>query len=156
MFDFMKKHNKEFKLDEHSLPSMSDDLSTPSLEDTLPLDSPAIPELPQETPSSDLGSPVTPIDTSMDSSTSFQNPIIGGTPVSQEPITNNQDNSNLHNDIVKTKIDSLDAKVTLMEAKISNVEQKLEVIYQLILSEVSDETKRKIKVGIMMDTVKNQ
>jgi len=55
---------------------------------------------------------------------------------------------------LKTKIDSLESKTNLIEAKISNVENKLEMIYQILLEEISDETKKKLKLSSMMSKIR--
>ena len=67
----------------------------------------------------------------------------------------NSDNSNIHAEIIKTKIDTLEAKITLIEARLSNIEQKLELIFQMMKNEVSEETRRKIRVDSMMNRIKN-
>ena len=47
-------------------------------------------------------------------------------------------------DLIKARIEGIEAKFVLMDAKISNVSQKLDIIYKILLEEVSEETKKKM------------
>jgi len=69
---------------------------------------------------------------------------------------NNNNHNTLHNDLIKAKMESLEAKTALIEAKLSNIDQKLDMIYHLIHEEVSEETKNKVSVNDMMQNVRHQ
>ncbi len=46
------------------------------------------------------------------------------------------------------------AKVSLMEARLNSIESKIDLITQVLLEEVSDETKKKLKLKSMMDRIR--
>jgi len=147
MFNPFKKKDTGFNLDENPLPSLSDSSNFDSQ------NSPSLDSINSNTNSQ--------IDNSFDMSSSSTQVVNESTnPFMQTPTTsNNSFNSNsnqdLHNDLIKTKIDSLEAKTNLIEAKISSMDQKLELIYKLLLEEVSEDTKRKFKVDSMMKNIVN-
>ena len=59
-----------------------------------------------------------------------------------------------HKALSNSKLDTIEAKVTLIDARMMAMEQKIELIFQMISNEVSDETKRKYKVESMMKNFK--
>jgi len=139
MLNPFKKKDDGFKLDETSLPSLNDSNNiSPSLNSNNLDVEESFPE-PSFTNSSVISN----------------NTVLGSSFSSQPNSINENINNNLHNDLIKTKIDSLESKINLIEVKISNMDQKLETIYQLILNEVSEETRRKFKVDSMMKNIKN-
>lgn len=152
---FKKKEDNEFKLDHMELPTIGDknnvgnenQVSEPNL---------AVPQLPEMNSSNDnlaLSNQGTDLSSNptMDlNSNPFANNSIGN----HNNETDLSANNNLHSEISKTKIDSLDSKVTLIDARLSNMEQKLEMIFQMISNEVSEDTKRKFKVDSMMKNIK--
>jgi hypothetical protein len=90
--------------------------------------------------------------------------LVGSTPSGikswNEPQTENktssenENNNDIHNQISKSKLDTIEAKVTLIDARIYSMEQKIELMFQMISSEVSEETRRKLKVDSMMKNIK--
>jgi hypothetical protein len=55
----------------------------------------------------------------------------------------------LSSELMKTKIESLDSKVNLLSAKVSRIDSKLDMIYNILSLEVSDETKRRLHLDSM-------
>ena len=67
---------------------------------------------------------------------------------------NESDLDGHHKALSSSKLDTIEAKVTLIDARIMAMEQKIELMFQMISNEVSDETKRKYKVESMMRNFK--
>ncbi|MDA3855568.1 MAG: hypothetical protein PF569_04880 [Candidatus Woesearchaeota archaeon] len=177
MFNPFKKKENEFKLDDYELPSLGD--STPNNEELMQSPFPTNPSLettqqnnPSEIPNS-IPSQTNSHENSFNeeeylkngntqAQQQFSNPYMNtqlNTPQEnqQQDYNNNNQNSNtqnLHNDITKAKLDSIESRVTLMDSKLSSIEQKLEILTKLIMEEVSEETKRKLKLDNMMDKVR--
>ena len=156
---FKKKEDKEYKLNTTNLPSLSD-MGTDKPQDNL--SSPSVPAMPTFGSSSSLGS--TPSFPNMRENDAHD--FSSATPIKSlnsgfkpEPIKNSSNESNsdnsIHAEIIKTKIDMLEVKITLIEARLSNIEQKLELIFRMMENEVSEETRRKIRVDSMMNKIKN-
>ncbi len=161
MFNPFKKKDDEFKLDEESLPSLGDSNFTQQPVDTSPSSLGEMPSMSQSEPpmpnlsnasmADTLNSTLPSLNGGMSSTSSpFDTPAPSSfSQDTQMPTSSHQ------NDLIKAKLDSIEAKVNLFEAKFSSMEQKIELIYQLLSHEVSDETKRKFSVGQMMNTVRN-
>ncbi len=155
---FKKKEDREYKLNTTHLPSLSD-MGTDKPQEN-PLNSP-VSAMPTFGSSSSFGStsPITDkheYDThDFSSSTPIKSLSSGFNP---EPTNNSSNESNsdnsIHVEITKTKIDTLEAKITLIGAKLNNIEQKLELIFQMMENEVSEETRRKIRVDSMMNKIR--
>jgi len=154
MFNPFKKKDDGFKLEESSLPSLSEssDLNqesqVPNLESSTSFDSNPVQSGIDSNP---LGTPS--VQPAINNSSPF-NPIQDMTPSAS--MNNPSSNQDLHNDLIKTKIDSLDSRTALIEAKINSVDQKLNVIYQMLQAEISDETKKKLKLDSMMGRIKGE
>ena len=155
MFNPFKKKDDGFNLDETSLPSLSDSnnfevpqSNTDSVNSTDL--NPSISDFSQPTP---IENPTVPTDFPVSNPINSSMSQSAFSPSPQESISINE-NQDLHNDLIKSKLSSLESKYQLMEAKLSNIEQKLDVIYSLLIEEVSDETKRKYSVNSMMKNIK--
>jgi hypothetical protein len=178
MFGFMKKKEDDgFKLDESKLPSLSDTNSNaPFPEENIPPTSdlpqtpaPVNPQddpfaVPDDHPDRDLYNQARDY-TPESAMTRAGNPTnLGASPNSNfmpnqqqkmpEAQDGNQQVTNLHPELLMAKIESMESRMTLLDAKISNQNQKLELIYQLIMNEVSEDTKRKLKVQSMAQDIK--
>ncbi len=176
-----KKKDNTYKLDEHTLPSLSETMSdnNPSADqqsasfpdsglpdlgsspsyasnDDFSLNQPASQgvEMPQSFSlhgSEDASMNVSP------QSMGTANGNFHPSPFPQQHSQNNnssQEKSDINNEISKHKIESMEAKITLIDARLSNIEQKLELLNKLILEEISDETKRKLNVQSMMGNIR--
>jgi hypothetical protein len=157
MFNPFKKKDTGFKLDESSLPSLSDiKENTPIAENIHTNSSPELntntnlnlPDLNTQNSMPIDETPI-PVNNPFETQNSFSGPMNLSEP-QQTPI------QNMHNDIVKAKIDAMESKITLIDAKLSSIEQKLELLNKLILEEVSEDTKRKLKINSMMSNIKKE
>jgi len=153
MLNPFKKKENSFKLDEYSVPSLNEsknqgfsnngNLSSSSLGEEMPsnISNSGLPES-----SNQYGVINNDIQTMNQA-----NPIISGSnPINSGvgPISNNSQTINSNSDeLLKVKLDNLDNKLSLLENKFLNLEQKIDLIYNLILNEVSEETKRKISMN---------
>jgi hypothetical protein len=148
MFNPFKKKESEFKLDELELPSISENKEEPinSPETNTLNEAPITENDPTKMPQENF-----PINN--EPSPQFPNPFVNNAQT-QDTSQSNPHMQNMHNDITKAKLDSMESKVTLIDARLSSIEQKLELLNKLILEEVSDETKRKLKVQSMMSNIK--
>ena len=177
MFNPFKKKD-EFKLDDIKLPSLNDtpddNFSLPSLDNnndtnslggidnnptnTMPTSDP----LGSNTPSPDLNSNPfnNPSNSSSFDGSSIQpqndfNPNIN--PMLQ-PNTSADTNSNIdnsqHQEITKAQIETIISKITLLDARQQNMEQKIDLIYQILLNEISEDTKRKLNIDSMMNSIR--
>ena len=95
----------------------------------------------------------------MNSTPSFETPQNNFTDNNSIPTmssgNNYKDNGNsssqeLHNEISKTKLDSLGSKMELLEHRVQNIDNKLDLILRLIQAEVSTETKMKVNMDEKM------
>lgn len=146
---FKKKEDYSFKLDDYSLPSLSES-NTQSL-DVGNEFSPGNDFSSNQNQSNDfsmgnMNAGNNFSTSSLASSNPF--PTQNTQPMMQE--TKSMDN-NYHNDLSKAKLETIEAKTALIEARLSSMEHKLELIFQMLSHEVSDETRRKIKVDGMMN-----
>lgn len=148
---FKKNDEKEFKLNEHDLPSLNDSPGIGKSSDF------GISEPNLAGSSNSLGglgsmnnssSPPMP-EPSYGSIDSWNDASSG-----KKPEMNNSNDGSTHNEISKSKLETIETKVTLIDTRLSSIEQKIELMYQLISSEVSEETKRKFKVNSMMKEIK--
>jgi hypothetical protein len=166
---FKKKEDDGFKLDEYSLPSLGDDSQTSNSNTSS--------ELPSLGESNAFGN------TSMNSSNFGDNASSSnsfnpsyesqsqGIPGISDPIPSSFNstlveshiqeqpqeisNSSLHQDIAKAKMETIATKLELMEARQQSMDQKLEQIYQMLAMEISPETKKRLKIKSMMDSIKD-
>lgn len=148
MFNPFKKKEKEFKLDDISLPSLNETTTNNNYNDNLNSNN-------DEFNNNNFNNN-NPISNNLSSSNSF-NSIANTTPTfsNNTGFNNNNDASiQINNDIITTKIESLNNKLTLTNAKIDNIEQKLEIIYRMMIEEVSDDTKKKLNVENMMNSIR--
>lgn len=166
-----KKKEDDFTLNEAELPSLSDSMSNESSPSS---DFPSLPDI-GSTPSSDLGSgypPSSPTpspeenvqglpglssqtnDFSSSPSLPSSNPFDTSGSTSTPESSSGGANQDLHNEISRVKLETMDSKLVLMDARMAAMEQKLELIFQMISSEVSEETKRKLKVDSMMNKIR--
>lgn len=160
MFNPFKKKDdfSSFKLDEESLPSMteqntgmssyqngsSDDYGMPNFDNVKTEQS--FNSNPVSTNPTSLSAPSNPFASSSSPFTSSSMPVQ----------SSNESNSSLHNDLAKAKLEMIESKVALIDAKIANMDHKIDMIYQLILSEVSDETKARFNVGNALNSLKKR
>ena len=154
-----KEEDKSFKLDEYSLPSVSDQTGQP------PAETPGTNPLPGADPmgptdaTSKFNPTVPEHQDNYDSYTgpSFppaQSPGLGASAFekqAQEPMADNT-----HQEISKAKIEALEAKVSLMDARLATIDQKLEVIYQMLAAEISEDTRRRLNVQSMVESAKRK
>ncbi len=64
------------------------------------------------------------------------------------------DAKSLSEEVIISKLESFGTRINSLEIKLSNMDQKLDYIYQMIASEVSEETLKKIKISNMVKTAK--
>lgn len=133
MFNVFKKKENSFSLDDYSLPNLNSTQSTSGNQTNLSNFSDS--ELINQTPKFE--------------ETSYSSPF-------NQYNQNNLNDVSSNNDYNKAKIETMEAKISLIDAKISSIDNKLDVIYQILLNEISDETKRKMKLQNMMETLKNK
>ncbi len=152
---FKKEEDSGFQLDEYSLPSLNDS-SNPS--QGIGNNNSDLPTLPEnnsfntgQTPS--LNDETNPYNTGLNNSlpSSFESQ----TPQFNNSNLDNSSSNSLHNDISKAKMETIEAKLSLMDARQSAMEQKINMIYEMILNEVSPETKKKLKLKSMMDSLRD-
>lgn len=169
MFNPFKKKDDGFKLDDYSLPSLSesgDGLPKNDLLTASNLPTGDLPNLDSNSPSSNPFSqdnsqqgkgPNSDLNPNTDNAFNSFNPMNNriSTPPTLPSASNSMNSDNFHNDIIKAKLETMESKISLMDARMANMEQKMEMIFQLIAAEVSDETKRKFKVKSMMNNIKN-
>ncbi|MFW5704921.1 MAG: hypothetical protein ACOCXG_03675 [Nanoarchaeota archaeon] len=176
-----KKKDNGFELDNETLPSLSEQQGNsnpqqPSTTSSSSTDSsmgngasslPELPELPKQGnfPQDEYSNHAdadllreaekTPPMQSMNNS-GFQNPFEQemNSQQSQMPQNGVAGGKDFNSELLKTKIDSMENHLNLLDAKFSNLDKKLEVIYQMIAAEVSDETKKRLRIKSMMDEVK--
>lgn len=162
---FKKKHDDGFSLDEHQLPSLSQSggPQQPQTEES-------IPEPPQSQENQQSTQPLPEQQPfSQGNGASFSNPFAQQpsqmqpqdlsassdmTPSSQQPQQHNEDATKYHNDYSKAKLESIDAKVALLDAKMSSLEQKVDALLSMVSAEVSEETKSKLKLNSMLDSIR--
>jgi len=153
MFPFKKKEKDDFKLDEISLPSISDSDSGFNSDS-----SNSMPEMPRLDTSSDFSSQNSmnnPLSDNLSEKNSF-NSLANTTPTFSGGNNLAEDTSSLHNDLLKAKMELVESKVSIMDSKIDKIDKKLDVIYAAIMHEVSDATKQKLSVSNMMESVRNK
>ena len=171
---FKKKEDDGFKLDDYSLPSLGESMSA---ENTQPsFDSPnSLPSLdgspqdgmsfPQESNSSipnnntlSSSQEIPSMDASNDISVpGISSPIpssFSPTDVNEEAQSSSPTISDFSQDLTKAKLDTIATKMELMEARQQAMNQKIEQIYEMLAMEVSPETKKRLKVKSMMDSIK--
>lgn len=168
---FKKKEENDFNMNEMELPSLND-------MDQSPMDNNSMPELPNldSNPSENNfqqdieNTPGLSGMQEMNSTPSFEdsennsqinsnptNPFANESSSSQNSTGNNSENNNfndnqqLHNEISKTKLDSLGSKMELLEHRVQNIDNKLDLILKLIQAEVSTETKMKVNMDDKMN-----
>lgn len=153
MFNPFKKKKVEdnsYKLDEYSLPSISDQNKN-SYEQTSQqgLSSTGTdafnPTIPEHRDSYDSYGSTTFQSGSAMAPSSFE---------SKQAYGNSSNSSN--DEISRTKIEALEAKVSLIDAKLSTIDQKLEVIYQMLAAEISEDTRRRLNVQSMVENAKRK
>lgn len=75
------------------------------------------------------------------------NPFTSKQSNTESSFTNNDNqsysNQDMHNEISKSKLESLGSKMELLEHKVQNIDNKIDLILKLIQAEVSTETKMK-------------
>lgn len=171
---FKKKEDEGFKLDEYSLPSLGDDMSSSN---TIPENS----ELPSLGDSNAFGSSgvdqnsmsfnSNPVSSDLSNSSNQTSFDTSGTPgitsslpssFTSTPVESHtqmtpeaEGNASLQQDIAKAKMETIATKIELIEARQHSMEQKLEQIYQMLAMEVSPETKKRLKIKSMMDSIKD-
>jgi len=156
-----KKKEEDFTLNETELPSLSDSMPQ-SFDDNSNYSGLDLPDLPSSPSMPSLDENVQPLSGLSSQTSSFgatqpENPFATSSPsVPEQPVQQNQTGTNqdLHNEISRVKLETIDSKMILMDARLSAIEQKLELVFQMISSEVSEDTKRKLKVDSMMNRIK--
>jgi len=174
MFNPFNKKKDEFKLDDIKLPSLNDtsdsDFSLPSSSNNdLSLSNDNINSFSSNndlnmssTPSNDFSSPNLTSnnnvpDFSSSPASSNINPMLQSNPSLDNNTNNTENNSaNQHQEITRAQIETMISKLTLLDARQQNMEQKLDLVYQIILNEVSEDTKRKLNIDSMMNSVRNR
>lgn len=143
------KKKEEFSLSNDSLPSLSDIGSSPfSSTDN---------DLPSLGSSSDFSAPPTlgDNDSSQFSESNLTPSFAKPEPmVPKEEISMNTPNESHSARLNNAQMETTLAKVTLIDARLNSIESKLDILTKLILEEVSDDTKRKLKVDSMMSNFK--
>lgn len=130
-------------------------------EDGFSLDDYSLPSLNQQDKSQDNISNLSDQEL-MDQTPKFQDNNNSPFPNNNNSSSNNfnetsQNSNNSHSqDLAKAKLETIEAKISLMDARMSAMEQKIEMIYQMLALEISDDTKNKLKINSMMDNVKNK
>lgn len=190
-----KKKDKDYKLDEYKLPSIS---QSGSGNDNSQVQNNSMGSLPPSNNNSQSNNMMNP--NSLPSPNNQSNPMSNSNPFSSinsqvsspfpEPVSpptydnqqssnpmqapqhqsqmtssrvsSNQNNlfdvnpSSLHDEVSRVKIDSIESKVQLMDAKISNVDNKLNLILKILENEISDETKKRLRLDEMVDSFKKK
>lgn len=154
MFNPFKRKDNEFKLDDYSLPTLGDThLSNDSKEksfDDMGISSDSSFNFGSNSSSHEFNSGNS---FGGASESSFHtNSFSTSSPKSSNNSLN--DIQSVNSDIIKAKLETLESKTTLIDARLANMEQKLELLNQLILAEVSDETKQKLNVQSMMNKIR--
>jgi hypothetical protein len=54
--------------------------------------------------------------------------------------------SSIHDEISRSKLDTMEAKMALMEARLSGIEHKLELVLTMLKHEISDETRTQMGI----------
>lgn len=150
---FKKKDSGEFKLDDYSLPSISDSSSVPPLPDSNQESS--TPNLPNPTPNvsdNDSLAPQASSQNNMASQLSTTSPYLQNDdsydqiPAPAKQMSMDTDVNNIHNEVSRVKIDSMEAKINLIEARMTNLDHKVDLIIEMLKNEISDETRRKLRI----------
>lgn len=176
MLNPFKKKNNEFKLDDYDVKSMSEnnnyDSSSSNMDNSSQNFSPTSEEnqlnsqnsfastMPNSNPENQtMGGQASSFPSV--SSSSFSGPI--ETPRTSQSFSGGFDSNpssmgmnNSSNDLINAKLEGIENKMALTDAKIANIEHKLNIIYNILMAEVSDQTKQKFSVNSMMDSVRNK
>ncbi len=150
MFNPFKKKESEYKLDDYSIPSLSETKNSTS-EQLTPLEnpfeeSPSLPQLPNQSPQNDFSMGQNNFN-GMQSPSS--NPFIQAHEASQQITNQNNQTENMST----AKLELIETKIALMETKFQTIESKLDIIIKLIESEVSDETKKRLNVSRILESM---
>ena len=163
MFNPFKKKDDlgSFKLDEESLPSVTEQNGGTPATPTSSGDDLGMPNFDNMKTEQSFGS--SPIGTNPSSPGAPTNPFAAASSnpfasQSSVPLDNQvqQQNDDLHKDLTKAKLEMIESKVALLDSKVTNMDAKLDKIYQLILCEVSDETKARLNVGDALNSLKRR
>ncbi len=181
MFNPFKKKD-DFNLDEMSLPSLSDignNSSANSLPDLNNL--PNSNDNSFDTTNNEINSNMSgSLGNPNEINSSMGNPTVNSNQEQTNPFADNLSSDNKFNalvnttptfsqnnqqlnqtdviqtDIIKSKLESIEAKSQLTEVRLSTIEQKIEIIYQMLLNEISDDTKQKLNINNMMNSIRNK
>ena len=149
-----KKKEDGFKLDDYSIPNMNNsNVAGENMSSSSSFDS-GIDSSYQNSQFSNSFSQ------GQNSPNSFQQPFSSAPSSFQQQnqfVGGNSGYSSLGNDneLIRVKIEAIESRLSLVDAKISSANQKIDEIHRILLAEISDETKRRLKVGDMMDSVRN-
>ena len=141
MFNPFKKKDEGFSLDDYSLPSLNNSINKNEINNDNVSDL-SDEQLINQTPKFEENSFSTPAFNNSQYQNNFQE--------------NNNNNNNNNNDLTKAKLETIETRVSLIDVRMSSIEQKLEMIYQMLSLEISDETKKKLKIQSMMDNIKEK
>jgi len=153
MFNPFKKKKDDFSLNDLTLPSLGDvnnnQPTEPSLDLNQSISNPKESEIvnPNQNPFAD----------NLSANNSF-NSLANTTPTFSNNNSNNNINStsNLNEDLINTKIENTNAKLSLIDSKIDRVENKLDLIYRILLEEISDTTKQKLNIKNIESDLNNR
>ena len=73
--------------------------------------------------------------------------------------SSNEDDSNKNsipsdNRLLNAKIETIEAKLSLAQANIATIEHKIDMIYKMVVLEISDETRKTLRLNEMRDSLK--
>jgi hypothetical protein len=171
MFGFTKKKDKDYNLDNETLPSLSDmdkgnignnqGIATNNINNPFPNTNETVED--NLMPKSDYDMLNSNNNLNSNSSENFPNSFsnnINSNSTFEPKITDtNTTNTSIHNnsnidlDLIKAKIDNIESKFNLYEARLSNMENKLDMIYKILVEEMSDETKKKLAINSAKDKI---
>jgi CCR4-NOT transcription complex subunit 7/8 len=173
---FKKKEN-EFNLNESSLPSLGSNDNNRNNNNSSDFNS-DLPPIPNsdfsnnnnndfsQTENNDFNSfddsSMTPSFSQPQPDSEFKSKFSSDSLVSEPDLTpeinssNNNSHSSSHSQqLSNAQMETKLAKMNLIEMKLNSMESKIDMISQILLEEVSDETKKKLKLKSMMDRVRN-
>lgn len=152
------KKKEEFSLNDSSLPSMTE-MSSPSSFGSSNNDFSKVPSLGDENTSFDSNSLENnsenfSMNNESDMTPKFSSPepMVPKEEIVGEPV--NTGSSSHAQQLNAAQMETTLAKVTLIEARLNSIDSKLDILTKLILEEVSEDTKRKLKVDSMMSRFK--
>lgn len=150
-----KKKEAGFKLDDYSVPSMSEVNNSSNATTGLSTNTP--PNFDSNASLSSVSNNTSSFDSGFDTGpSSMYSQSMGESGIIPSQSQYDDGSGDVKMGIVKEKIEIIGAKMELLDSKMTNIEQKLDFIYNVLMHEISDDTKRKVSTQNMMNSARNR